>query len=53
MKNAFVSLLVITGLFMSCKKDNETTATPVPMVLGSWQVVQTQTTHELGHYGTT
>jgi hypothetical protein len=21
------------------------------MVLGSWQVVQTQTTHELGHYG--
>ncbi|MDA8895440.1 hypothetical protein N9I98_03630 [Flavobacteriales bacterium] len=51
MKNAFVSLLVITGLFMSCKKDKETTATPAPMVLGSWQVVQTQTTHELGHYG--
>ena len=23
MKNAFVSLLVITGLFMSCKKDKE------------------------------
>lgn len=51
MKNTFVSLLVITGLFMSCKKDKETTATPVPMVIGAWQVVQTQTTHELGHYG--
>tara|TARA_B110000977_G_C10886633_1_gene419678 strand:- start:164 stop:631 length:468 start_codon:yes stop_codon:yes gene_type:complete len=49
MKNVLLGFLVLTTLFLSCKKDKKTKSSPTP--IGTWQVVQSQTTHELGHYG--
>jgi hypothetical protein len=49
MKNVLLGFLVLTTLFLSCKKDEKTKSSPTP--IGTWQVVQSQTTHELGHYG--
>ena len=50
MKKVILSIFALTVVFSACKKD-EVKKVEVPKIIGTWQIVQTQTTHELGHYG--
>ena len=44
-------LMSITFLSLtSCKKD-DSNQIKAPTVLGDWEIIKTETTHELGHYG--
>lgn len=45
------SLMFLLLVFSSCKKDEVADKIYSPTVIGSWEIVQTATTHELGHYG--
>ena len=50
MKRILFSLSILILSITSCKKDESEPAFVSP-VIGLWQIVQTATTHELGHYG--
>lgn len=46
--------LVVSALLLlltACKKEEEVAGPALPTVIGSWEIVKTETTHELGHYG--
>ena len=47
MRALFFSLSILLLGFTSCKKDEVTNNSP--SMIGSWEVVKTATTHELGH----
>ena len=50
MKNILFLLSFIIIVLASCKKD-EVEPIYISPLIGLWEIVQTETTHELGHYG--
>ena len=47
MRVLFFTLSILLLGFTSCKKDDATES--LPSITGTWELVQTATTHELGH----
>ena len=50
MKRILFSLSLLILSITSCKKDDSEAAVISP-VIGLWEITQTATTHELGHFG--
>lgn len=51
MKKVILAISIISIAFSACKKEEIVEKPKAPTVLGSWKIIQTETTHELGHYG--